>query len=607
MTASAPPEPLARRLFQPVVATVAAAFLAAALHAMVMWFTRVVLGQFSWSWTARDATWMLAPGYLVAFAPIGVLLAAIGALRRRGIPPAALAFVLVSAVTFAVLLLFGRVASVAWLVLALGVGARAATWARNRELQVRRLVYRIAAAGAIAYLAIAASQTWGRAWRENLTIERLQPRPGASSVLLIILDTVRASELGLFGYPRATTPTMDALARDAVVFDHAFAAAPWTLPSHASLFTGLWPSQHHADWLRPLSNGPPTLAEVYRANGYATGGFTANLLATGFSTGLHRGFVTYRDTPRTAAEIALHSTFAQGVSVQRAIVLLRDSRWLGGAVRALLRFNFRPDNAYQTHDSKPGAEVTDEFLKWERRLDGRPFFAFLNYYDAHGPYRSPMRTTFDGGRTPQDRYDGAVRYIDTEIARLVDSLRVSGMLDHCLLVITADHGEQFGEHGLSSHGNSLYLPLLHVPLLIRFPDRAAAGTHIATAVSLGDLGATLVALSKLRGANTLAGTSFDIPGNGADAGGRAVIAELSQAIGQQAPEDRNRHGGLTALLNDTLHVIRDDATGSIEAYRYRSDEGEKNDLAHSDVERATASRLLQEALRREGIGPVKQP
>ncbi len=255
----------------------------------------------------------------------------------------------------------------------------------------------------------------------------------------------------------------------------------------------------------------------------------------------------------------------------------------------------------------PGAEVTDEFLKWERRLDGRPFFAFLNYYDAHGPYRSPMRTAFDSGRTPQDRYDGALRYIDSEIARLVDSLRASGTLDHCLLVIASDHGEQFGEHGLSSHGNSLYLPVLHVPLLIRLPDRAAAGTHIATAVSLSDLGATLAALSRLRGANTLAGTSLDIPGNDAGAGGRAVIAELSRAIGQQALEDRNRHGGLTALLNDTLHVIRDDATGSIEAYRYRSDEGEKNDLARSDVERATASRLLQEALRREGIVSVKQP
>ena len=610
MTAPSPPiqpTPLARRLFDPLIATLAAAFLAASLHALVTWFIRSVLGDFSWRWTARDATWMLAPGYLIAFAPIGVLLALGGALRRRGIPTHILAFVQVSATTFAVLLLFGRVSSLAWLLLALGAGVRAAGWARHHESQVRRLSRRVAALGTVTYLAITGWQTWGRAMREQSTVAGLQAPHDALSVVLIILDTVRASELSLFGYPRPTTPAIDALSRDAVVFDRAFAPSSWTLPSHASLFTGLWPSQHGADWLRPLSSAPQTLAEAYLDNGYATGGFTANLIATGYSTGLHRGFVTYRDTRRTAAEIALHSTFAQSVSVQRALVVLRDARWIGGAARALLRFNFRPDNEYQIHQSKSGAEVTSEFLEWERSLGGRPFFAFLNFYDAHGPYRSPMTTAFNAGRTPQDRYDGALHYIDTEVARLMDSLRVSGTLDHCIVVVAADHGEQFGEHGLTSHGNSLYLPVLHVPLLIRFPDATGAGTRVAAAVSLRDLAATLATVSKLHDVTPFPGRSLDPFWNDAQPDSRDILAQVSKGIGQQPLGDRNRDGDLVALLDDTLHLIRNDATGAIEAYRYRSDEKEANNLAASPADRAAAARLLQSALQRERIAKRKEP
>lgn len=605
-TAEAVPKTLLRRVGEPIVATIAAALLAATLHVLVAWFRRDALGGDPWSWTGRDTTWMLAIGYLIALAPVGVLLALGGALRRRGIPSAVLAFVFGSAIAFCVLLLFSRVASSAWMILALGIGARAASWGRNHEHALQRVARTFALTGAIIYLGVGAWDTWGRARRERLAIVGTQASDGAPSVLLIILDTVRASDLGLYGSPRPTTPAIDSLAATAVVFDHAFATAPWTLPSHASMFTGLWPSQHRADWLRALGPEPRTIAEAFRAFRYATGGFTANLLATGVGSGLGRGFVTYRDTKRTLAEIALHSTIAQGSSIQTAIDRLRAGQ-VGGAVRALLRFEFRPTLTYQVHDRKPASEVTDEFLAWHRKLGGRRFFAFVNYFDAHGPYDSPMANLFDNGRTPRDRHDGAVRYIDTEIARLLASLRSSGELDDCIVVITADHGEQFGEHGLRGHGNSLYLPLLHVPLVIHLPHHAVAGQHVSATVSLRDLAATLAFAAGLHAGSEFPGQSLDPYWSGADHGGRDAIAELSQGVDLQRPNSRNFRGGLTSVFDDSLHAIREDATGTVEAYRYRSDGGEQQNLARSDSGRVAANRRLDEALRREHLIRDRQP
>lgn len=510
-----------------------------------------------------------------------------------------LVFVLASAVAFSVLLLFERIHSVAWFVLALGLGVRAAAWARGREASFRRGVRIASLVGAGCVAAGVGWSSIGRDWRERTAIAGLESS-GGPSVLLIVLDTVRASNLGLFGYQRPTTPTLDSLARESLLFDYAFSTAPWTLPSHASLFTGLWGSQHGADWISPLSDSPKTLAEAYVENGYATGAFTANLLATGYGTGLHRGFLTYRDHRRTLTEIALHSTLAQSFSVQSALRRIRRG-WLGGAVGALARFDFRPDHSYQTHQPKPAPEVTREFLEWERSLGGRPFFAFLNYFDAHAPYRSPMRTLFDEGETAQDRYDGAIRYLDAEIGRLLDSLRSRNRLDECVIVITSDHGELFGEHGLVGHGNSLYLPLLHVPLLIRFPDGAWAGRRVAATVSLRDLPATLAFASGLAGAGGLPGRPLLEVLRDGDGTGRDAIAQLSRAIGKQPPGDRNRDTDLTALVNDTLHLIRRDASGSIEAYRYRADPAEALDISDGIDGDESMTALLIQALRRAGI------
>jgi len=355
----------------------------------------------------------------------------------------------------------------------------------------------------------------------------------------------------------------------------------------------------------PLGDSVPTIAEAFRSAGYATGGFTANLLATGIGSGLGRGFLTYRDTRRTASEIALHSTLAQGRSVTLAVEKIRSQRWLGGAARELLRLDFRPISAYQSHHAKPGAVVTDDFLEWKRTLGGRPFFAFLNYFDAHAPYTSPLDTLFDAGRTQRDRHDGAVRYIDGEVDRLLRALRSDGTLDDCIIVIAADHGEHFREHGLRGHGNSLYGALLRVPLIIRAPDQAPGGVRVDAVVSLRDLPATLADLAGLSTAPHFPGRSLERYWAEGSPEGGVAIAELSRGAGTQSPDSRNLTSDLLAVIDDSLHIIVEEATGVVESYRYRIDPEETHNLGESDAARVDAVRVVERALRQEGLAGLR--
>ncbi len=156
----------------------------------------------------------------------------------------------------------------------------------------------------------------------------------------------------------------------------------------------------------------------------------------------------------------------------------------------------------------------------------------LNFMDAHAPYEPPdeFRTRFNQGKTEQDRYDGGIAYEDSIIGSIVERLRQRGDLEHTVLIVTADHGEQFGEHGLGSHGNSLYLPLLHVPLLVHAPGRVPAGQRIAPIVSLRDMAATLVDLAGAP-AGSMPGTSFaQAWTTGSNDGMSPMMAEAAEVV-----------------------------------------------------------------------------
>ena len=323
-------------------------------------------------------------------------------------------------------------------------------------------------------------------------------------MLLVVLDTVRADRLSLYGYERPTTPALERLAKRGIRFDEARATAPWTLPSHASFFTGRWPHELDVKWLTPLSGNFPTLAEHLGSRGYATAGFVANTLYCSYETGLDRGFTHYEDyvleglMPFRTAWIVDH-------------VLQMISDWGVFVGRTFDVGPFRPSqeswiaSLFVVERRKDAGAIDREFVDWlaHRREPGRPFFAFLNFYDAHAPYVLPHRAEYRFGLKPRraadflflvedwdsidksklrpvyrklalDSYDNCLAYLDERLGELFDELETRGVLDRTLVIVTADHGEGLGEHDLFDHGESLYRSEIPGAALDR-PAREARG------------------------------------------------------------------------------------------------------------------------------------
>jgi arylsulfatase A-like enzyme len=405
---------------------------------------------------------------------------------------------------------------------------------------------------------------------------------GAPNVLLLILDTVRAASLGLYGYPRATTPEIERLAAMGVTFDRAIVGAPWTLPSHASMFTGLPPHQLSADFDRALDGAAPTLAEVLQRRGYATGGFVANPTYASRASGLNRGFATYRDHAVSLPELVDNAFWPRQV-------VGRWRRAMGEHGR-LVR--------------KIAADVNREALDWVP-TDGRPFFAFLNYFDAHEPYETtpPFDRVFSadppkfwlatGWRSRQDpgeleevrnAYDSNIAYIDHQIGALLRDLEARGLMDNTIVIITSDHGEHLGEHGgLMAHANSLYLPLLQVPLVIVYPPGVPAGRRITEPAALQNLAATVLDLVNVPAEDMLPGTSlaemWSAPGDTTFVrrGLPAILSLLSDNTFSH-PDDPIQLGPMQSIVRGNLHYIRN-GDGSEELFDVDSDPLEGNNLA----------------------------
>ena len=472
---------------------------AALIRARVMHVTVYVGPEMIWRLPLADAV------IFVLFAvPIAALGAAWSRLRDSGVI-LALGFGLVA---FAVLLLTEKIHIAAEAVLAIGLGVGCTRILASRAETVRRGL-RPGVLAALVALAIAgAGEMWWRAAGEHRQLAALPGGPAARpNILLLVLDTVRAWDLSLYGWRRATTPRLSEWAAKGALFQRALAPAPWTTLSHAAMFTGRYPTDLPVSWRTPLNGEYPTLAEVLRDAGYATSGVAGNYLNLGRGTGLSAGFAHYEDYPFEAVAVLRATTIGGRIlRVDRIKALVGRRRTIPGLV---------------------ASEVNHRFLAW---LDGRrpaesahPWFAFLNYFDAHAPYLppAPFDTLYMGrsdppvdrfwqnverayGRPPVpaeelgeelDAYDGAITYLDQQVDSLLRALGARGVLDNTIVVVTADHGELFGEHGIVGHGNNLYLPVLHVPLLIVAPGRIPANTRVASLASLRDLPATLLRLA----------------------------------------------------------------------------------------------------------------
>ncbi len=275
------------------------------------------------------------------------------------------------------------------------------------------------------------------------------------NVLLIVMDTVRADRLDLYGHDKPTFAKTSAFLREGLIFDRATAAGTFSLSSHAALFTGRLPSTHGAyptfDVTAPYGRLWPdmeTMASWLRARGYATAGVSANNVFLGPWTGLTTGFDLYSTTGNRDLKFGTLASFLR---------------------RTAMRFRLLPRRT--TNLTWDAAEITDAALGLLEKPQ-KPFFLFLNYFDAHEPHEIPAPPPWKLGARigPADVYDTEVAYIDRHVARLLQALRDSGELDRTLVIVTADHGEFLGEHRLRGHPAEPYETSIHVPLAMRLPE-----------------------------------------------------------------------------------------------------------------------------------------
>jgi arylsulfatase A-like enzyme len=270
------------------------------------------------------------------------------------------------------------------------------------------------------------------------------PRP--RNVLIVTLDTTRADRLPPYGFTSIATPALERIAAEGALFEQAFASVPLTLPSHASLFTGLLPPRLGVrdNAGAPLAADFQTLAEILRGRGMATGAFVSSaVLAPG--RGVDQGFETY------------------SLGVPAAC-------------------------AGSSHARRRADQVVDEALAWIGARGSGPFFAWLHFYDTHRPYRLPDEYT----RGYEDQYAAAIAFEDAQLQRLIDRLEALRHLDETLLVVVGDHGESLGGHGEDSHGIFIYQEALHVPLMLRGPG--VVPRRVNAAVRVADVMPTVLDL-----------------------------------------------------------------------------------------------------------------
>jgi choline-sulfatase len=302
-----------------------------------------------------------------------------------------------------------------------------------------------------------------------LLIGFLAPRAASrSNVVLVTLDTIRADRMGFLGSARGLTPALDALARESVIFTRAYAQAPVTTVSHATLLTGTYPPFHGViDFGVPLPPAVPYLPDVLRAQGYRTAAFVGSLILDprgGTAPGFDRGFDVYD---------------------------------------AGFRIRGPGEDRYHTLEWR-GDEVVARAIRWLDQGVSAPVFLWVHLYDAHDPYDPPADLKKRSAAAP---YDGEIIGVDRLVGQLVKTLRARELLSQTVLVVAADHGEALGDHGEAKHGVFLYDETLRVPLLIRLPS-GTPGVRVTTRVRLADVAPTILEAAGVPRVSAMQGESL---------------------------------------------------------------------------------------------------
>jgi arylsulfatase A-like enzyme len=428
------------------------------------------------------------------------------------------------------------------------------------------------------------------------------------NILLVSLDAVRADHLSCYGYARDTSPFLKRFVKEATLYEHAYTAARWTLPAHASLFTGMSNSKHgvSADWtdLQALDDTQvTTLAEFLGQMGYQTAAFSS-IEWIGPKTKLDRGFQHFRQ-----AWTLLDSTDAVYSYVERLPEKLKKN------------LVWRANYLYEKARRDKGARKTNRLLeRWFNRISPeRPFFAFLHYLEGHAKYwpPEPERSAFveaDAeaesiaerhvapwahltGQQPisQDHldvlaalYDGSLLYLDRVLAKAIGLIERLGVLDDTVIIITSDHGECFGEHGYYQHSSpTLHEPAIRVPLIIRYPRCFPRGMQVEIPVSATDIFPTItdvLGVTDRRISDQVQGESLVPAGDGLDRDHVAVVESLTTPESSLRKADPSVDIGrfdyhLRAVRWRNYKYIRH-SRGGHELYDLSSDPGEMTNLVN---------------------------
>ena len=327
-----------------------------------------------------------------------------------------------------------------------------------------------------------------------------KPEP-PKNVILITISTLRADHVSCLGYERNTTPNFDAFGRENVLFRNAFATSGWMMPAHGSIFTSLYPGLHGATHIdRRLGNECYTLAEILKDNGYYCVGFCCNPRLDE-EHGFEQGFDIYDDY---SVSMMLHS------------------------------LAFENEEALDINRQRTNALINDAAIGWLQNNNHKPFFMFVHYYDNHwdylppSPYYELYDSEYDGlidgteiareplfSNPPSERdiqhiidlYDGEVKQTDNDLGEMLKYLKDNALLDNSIIVILGDHGEQFYEHGHTSH-HGIYEELIHIPLTVSIPGTRAKGKIIDSLVSQVDILPTILGYLQIPAPDACQGKSF---------------------------------------------------------------------------------------------------
>jgi arylsulfatase A-like enzyme len=410
--------------------------------------------------------------------------------------------------------------------------------------------------------------------------------PRRPSVLLIVIDTLRADHLGCYGYARPTSPHLDALARRGVRFANAHAPSSWTAASVASILTGLYPAVHGVETSTSvLGDDVPTIAEAFRARGYATAAFSANPVFVSPVMGFARGFDRFDilHGPAVSQDDALDMIPVDPLFTRFVQVAKAD-------------------------------RVTDAAFAWieEQARGGGPFFAYVHYLDPHADYfpppeyaarfgvamdaplagvaQRPLLRSFHAPASADDLatliglYDGEIAFTDEHVGRLIDEVwkRVAGPM---LVVVTADHGEEFGDHGGLLHGTTLWEEQLHVPLIFA-GTRIAPGRTIRAPVSLVSVWPMLAGLTGVGTPMDTSDRPSAVPLLGAT-DPTPIFADLER------PSPRLEHWHSRVVIDGSWKLIVASGDNTL-VFDLAHDPGEHRDVAAIEPERRVA---LTESLR----------